>query len=76
MVHDEGQDYRGIAAIRRWSDGVIEKYHLRSEVLDAVEEEDETIVTALVFGSFDGSPAWIGWVFNLRDGKIAELRTQ
>ena len=76
VVHDEGQDYRGTGAIRRWSDGVIERYRLTAEVLKVADDGSESEVTALVSGTFPGSPARITWVFSLRDGKIAEFRSQ
>jgi len=76
VVHDEGRDHRGTAAIRAWSDDVIERYNLSSEVLDVGERGKGAVVTALVSGTFDGSPARLTWVFSLRDGKIADMGTQ
>jgi len=75
VVHDEGEDYRGTTAIRRWADGVIEKYRLSAEVQEVVNRGNESEVTALVSGTFPGSPTQITWIFSLRDGKIAEFRS-
>ena len=74
LVHDEGRDYRGAAAIRAWSDDVIQKYRLSAEVRDVVEQGDEIKVTSLVSGNFDGSPAELTYLFKIRDGKITEFR--
>jgi ketosteroid isomerase-like protein len=74
LVHDEGRDYRGVAAIRAWNDDVIQKYRLSMEVRHVVERGDEIKVTSLVSGNFDGSPAELTYLFRIRDGKIAEFR--
>jgi len=53
IVTDEGQEYRGIAAIKKWSD---EKYIGARVTLDAVDlmnSNGKTIVTLKVDGNFD-----------------------
>jgi ketosteroid isomerase-like protein len=74
LVHDEGRDHRGGAAIREWSDGVIAKYQVRLDVLAVAARAGETLVTVQVAGTFPGSPIQLGYAFKLRDGKIATLR--
>jgi ketosteroid isomerase-like protein len=74
LVHDEGRDYQGADAIRAWSDDINERYNLTMEVLGVVEQEQETRLTSLVSGNFDGSPAELTYFLTLRDGKIAEFR--
>jgi ketosteroid isomerase-like protein len=74
VVHDEGRSYRGTAAIRSWSDAVIEKYNLSVEILNAVEHGNETVLEAMVSGTFDGSPAKLTYRFRLSDdGRISAL---
>jgi len=53
VITDEGQEYRGIAAIKAWSD---EKYVGAKVTLDVVEvanSNGKTIVTVKVDGNFD-----------------------
>jgi hypothetical protein len=76
LVHDEGQDIRGAAAIRAWSDAVIEKYRVRLDVLNVAEHDDETVLTVRVSVTFDGSPVDLSFHFTVRDGKIAALLIQ
>lgn len=73
LVHDEERDYRG-DEIPAWLDEATAKYHQQAEVTGVTELGAETIVTALVSGSFPGSPATLGYRFRLEDGRIAELR--
>lgn len=74
IVHDEGKDYCGIAAIREWNETTGKKYDLTLEVLSAVEENGETVVTALASGNFEGSPTSIDFHFNVKNRKITALR--
>jgi hypothetical protein len=53
VITDEGQEYRGIAAIREWSD---EKYigaKVILDVVDLVNSNGKIIVTVKVDGNFD-----------------------
>ena len=53
VITDEGQEYRGIAAIKEWSD---EKYigaKVTLDVVDVVNSNGRTIVTVKVDGNFD-----------------------
>ena len=75
VVHDEERDHRGKQAIRAWSDDVIRRYQLSSEVLGVERRDEGLLVRALVSGTFDGSPAELSWLFAIRGDKIAEMRT-
>ena len=53
VITDEGQEYRGIAAIKEWSD---EKYvgaKVTLDVVDVANSNGKTIVTVKVDGNFD-----------------------
>ena len=55
VITDEGHTYRGIAAIKEWSD---EKYigaKVTLDVVDVMNSNGETRVTAKVDGNFDKS---------------------
>jgi uncharacterized protein (TIGR02246 family) len=73
VVTDEGQEYHGVAQIRAWREKTNEKYHFTLDVTDIAEGGNETIVTTLVSGTFDGSPIQLHYHFTLKGDKIAAL---
>jgi hypothetical protein len=53
LIHDEGQDYRGLKEIKKWSD---EKVFAPKVTLNPISmnlRDDKTIVTMKVEGNFD-----------------------
>ena len=77
VIADEGQEYRGIAAIKKWSD---EKYigaKLTLEIVVLVNSNGKTIVTVKVDGNFDKSglpdPFLMDFHFTTDKNKIAAL---
>jgi hypothetical protein len=52
-VTDEGRDYRGIEAIREWFDRTIIGGDISMKVLNSVDRDGKTIVTAEIDGKFD-----------------------
>lgn len=76
IVHDDGQEICGIAAIKKWIDTSIEKYQVTLEPTNLVEQEQETILTTQVSGTFDGSPVPLDFYFTINDGKIIMLSIQ
>lgn len=77
VITDEGQVYKGIAAIKEWSD---EKYigaKVTLDVVDLVDSNDKTIVTVRVDGNFDKSglpnPFLMDFHFTVDSNKIAAL---
>jgi hypothetical protein len=77
VITDEGQAYRGIAAIKEWSD---EKYigaKVTLEVVDLVNSNGKTIVTLKVDGNFDKTglpdPFLMDFHFTIDTNKIAAL---
>jgi hypothetical protein len=77
VIKDEGQEYRGIAAIKKWSD---EKYIGARVTLDAVDlmnGDGKTIVTIIVDGDFDKTglpnPFLMDFHFTIDRNKITVL---
>jgi hypothetical protein len=74
VVHDEGQERHGAAAIATWITEAWRKYEPVMEVRGATEEGAETILAGVVSGTFEGSPLEIKHHLTIRNGKIVELR--
>jgi ketosteroid isomerase-like protein len=73
VVHDEGQEKRGHAAIRAWKEEVSRKYRPVVKALDVTRNNEKLIMTAAVSGDFKGSPIDLHFTFTLRGDKIARL---
>jgi ketosteroid isomerase-like protein len=73
FVKDEGQDRRGLAAIREWMEEAIKKYRFTVEVLGLTEENGRQVVTGHVSGNFPGSPVDLRHFFTLAGKKITRL---
>jgi ketosteroid isomerase-like protein len=56
IVHDEGQEYRGVVAIRKWLTSTVEKYQFTLTPIGLSQEGTETILNAKLSGDFPGSP--------------------
>lgn len=74
VVQDEGQEYRGIAAVLEWIEETHKKYNHTMEVIAAYEAAGQTEVTALVTGNFEGSPANLNFRFTVVNEKITSLQ--
>jgi ketosteroid isomerase-like protein len=72
-VHDEGEDHKGRAAIRRWKQEADAKYSYVLEPLSANVDKDTVILRARLEGNFPGSPVELDHVFRIANGKIASL---
>lgn len=77
VITDEGQEYRGIGAIKEWSD---EKYVGAKVTLDVVDLKDgngKIIVTLKVDGNFDKTglpdPFLMDFHFTVDENKIIAL---
>jgi hypothetical protein len=73
LVRDEGREHHGLDAIRGWIRETIEKYDYTVEPTAYTEHDGRQTVTALVSGTFPGSPASIHYEFTLARGKILLL---
>lgn len=74
VVFDEGQEYRGLAAIMAWNEAATREYGLTLEAVSAIQEDGLTVVSAKASGNFDGSPALIDFRFAEAGGKVTALR--
>lgn len=73
LVKDEGQDRRGLAAIREWMEEAIAKYRFAVTVTGITEADGQSIVTGRVSGTFPGSPVELRHFFTLAGNKITRL---
>jgi hypothetical protein len=80
VLTDEGQNYRGIGAIKTWSDERYVGAKVTLDVVKVVNSDDKTIVTAKVDGNFDKTglpdPFLMDFHFTTNAGKISELNTR
>jgi hypothetical protein len=74
IVQDEGKTYHGKTEIRQWNEMTNAKYKTKYEPLEITSEGNRIMLTARVFGTFDGSPAIIKYHFETADGKIKALQ--
>lgn len=75
VVKDEGNTYKGRAAIARWKAEASAKYQYTSEPLKIERADGKVIVTSHLVGNFPGSPVDLRYFFVLEGGKIAALET-
>ena len=73
FVHDEGRDYKGLAAIKAWKKETQTKYKYEIEPLDASVSGNTVKLRARLTGDFPGSPVDLDFKFMLADDKIASL---
>ena len=73
VVHDEGREMVGPAAIKEWIETSNAKYQDTLTVLSVAEFNNETVLTAQVAGDFEGSPVSLDFHFVIQDGKISRL---
>jgi len=73
IVHDEGQTFEGVAAIRNWMVATKKKYGHTVAPLELVEGGGQSLLKARLAGSFPGSPITVNFSFVLAGGKIHSL---
>jgi hypothetical protein len=73
VVHDEGQEMRGLVAVKEWSEKSFRKYQYTIEPTDLTEEDDKTVLTATLTGNFPGSPLSLDFNFTIQGDKIIAL---
>jgi hypothetical protein len=74
IVHDEGQTYEGVNAIKNWMTATKKKYGHTITPLDLIEVDDQTVLRARLAGNFPGSPVTVNFRFVLAGGKIYSLK--
>ncbi|HEX4361141.1 MAG TPA: nuclear transport factor 2 family protein [Pseudonocardia sp.] len=73
LVHDEGRDHRGRAAIRAWLTDLAGRYTLTYTLLGADRWAGGAAVRVEVAGNFPGSPVALHQHFGLAGDRIAAL---
>ncbi len=73
IVHDEGHEHRGTAAIQAWIEAAHQKYQPTLEVTGVKEAGGGTVITGMVSGTFEGSPLELHHHLTIADGKIVAL---
>ena len=73
VVRDEGQEHRGLAAIRSWIEATLGKYDYRVDPIDSSRMGAKTVVRVSVYGGFSGSPITLRYEFTVDRQKIARL---
>jgi hypothetical protein len=73
IVHDEGRDYHGRAAIQRWKEEADAKYRYVLQPISVRTEGDATTVLARLTGDFPGSPVNMNHTLTISRNEIALL---
>ena len=73
IVHDEGQDHRGVTAIKKWLASTAKKYAFTLTPIRLSRKKGEVVLTVKMTGDFPGSPISTRFRFVLNQGKIAKL---
>jgi hypothetical protein len=73
IVHDEGQTFEGVAAIKNWMTATRKKYDHTVAPLELAERGGQSVLKARLAGSFPGSPITVNFSFVLAGGKIRSL---
>jgi len=78
VVDDIGREFRGLDAIKAWSDREIFDVQVTLEVIDSANRDGETIITAKADGTFNRAglpdPLILAHHIVVKGGKIAQLR--
>jgi hypothetical protein len=72
-VHDEGQTYEGVTAIKNWMAATKQKYGHTIAPLELAERGGQSVLKARLAGNFPGSPVTVNFSFVLAGGKIRSL---
>jgi len=72
-VRDEGQTYRGLAAIKAWKAETKRKYRHTVTPLEVANRDGKTVLKARLTGNFPGSPVIVGFAFVLKHDRIVSL---
>ena len=77
VISDEGHDYRGIAAIKEWSDEKLIGAKVTLEPIKTVKKDGNIIVTAKIDGNFDKTglpdPFQMDFHFTIDSNKVVAL---
>ena len=73
VLVDEEEEYHGPNAVSRHILEANQNAKVMTEITNCIEKNNETVVTATLSGTFDGSPIPLDFHFNLENGKIKTL---
>jgi ketosteroid isomerase-like protein len=73
-VYDEGHNYNGKSEIKGWNETTNEKYQTKLDPIGISKTGNESILTVMVSGVFDGSPLPLKYHFVIEENKIVSLR--
>ncbi len=73
VVSDEGETHVGLSAIAEWRAATKRKYNHSIAPLEIADRDGKTVLKAMLFGNFPGSPVVLDFAFVLRNRKIASL---
>lgn len=74
VVFDEGKTHNGKDEIKSWNEKTNEEYKAKLEAIDVFNEDQITILTTKVSGTFDGSPIVLKYRFDIKNDKISALK--
>ena len=74
ILYDEGLAYHGPTAIEAHIVEANNDLLVKTDVTNAIEKNEETVITATLSGNFDGSPVALDYYFTIKDQKIATLK--
>lgn len=78
VVFDAGKEYHGKQAIKEWSDIDYFSVHLRLEVINAVQDAKEVVVTAKCDGDYNKAglpdPLYLDFHFTIEEDRVTRLR--
>lgn len=73
VLHDEGKEYRGPAAISKYILQANQEAKVSMDITHWADQNNGVVVTATLTGEFEGSPVALDFHFSLEDGKIKTL---
>src|ERR1700754_1269534 len=73
VVHDEGQTYEGIEAVRKWATDLAERLTLEADLKELDRDGNRISADVVYTGNFPGSPARITSTFKLEGDLIVEI---
>lgn len=73
VVHDEGQTYVGIEAVRKWTTDLAEQFTFDAELRQVARDGNRVSADVVYTGDFPGSPARVTSHFTLEDDLISEI---
>lgn len=74
ILYDEGSVYHGPTTIGAFIVKANRDLLVKHEITNAVVKEEETVVTAMTSGNFEGSPVALDFHFTMKDQKINTLK--